>query len=135
MHLCTDSAIRKALRIGLAATAVPHLRQNDVVSAPSRRCQNSLLASIEGIVFFVPDRGENGKTFSPSRFSGGTTHGPAFGFIDDPIAVTACRRHDAESTPTQSRHLFSRHPIGLCETTALLDWVTSSSCGAECRRC
>ena len=51
MHLCTDSTIRKALRIGLAATAVPHLRQNDVVSAPSRRCQNSLLASIEGIVF------------------------------------------------------------------------------------
>ena len=54
MHLCTDSAIRKALRIGLAATAVPHLRQNDVVSTPSRRCQNSLLASIEGMVFFCP---------------------------------------------------------------------------------
>ena len=44
MHLCTDSTIRKALLIGLAATAVPHLRQNDVVTAPSRLWKNSLLA-------------------------------------------------------------------------------------------
>jgi hypothetical protein len=43
MHLCTDSAIRRALLIGLTATTAPHLRQNDVVSAPSRLCKNSLV--------------------------------------------------------------------------------------------